>query len=123
MVIGYRLRELREAKGLNQADISKRTGLTMPYVSRAENDRSVPSIGALEKWARALEIPLYAFFYDNAPLKPAVLPSTTKHKGSRKDARFMRMLCHLLARMEEQDRQFLLQNARWMANRKRPAHK
>jgi len=37
MVIGDRLRELREAKELSQGDIEERTGLLRCYVSRVEN--------------------------------------------------------------------------------------
>jgi transcriptional regulator with XRE-family HTH domain len=55
MVIGDRLRELREAKELSQGDIEKRTGLLRCYISRVENGHTVPAIETLEKMARALE--------------------------------------------------------------------
>jgi transcriptional regulator with XRE-family HTH domain len=44
MVIGDRLRELREAKDLSQGDIEKRTGLLRCYISRVENNRTVPAV-------------------------------------------------------------------------------
>jgi transcriptional regulator with XRE-family HTH domain len=59
MVIGDRLIELREAKMLSQGDIEKRTGLLRCYVSRIEDNHTVPSVDTLEKLARALEIPMY----------------------------------------------------------------
>ena len=37
MVIGDKLRELRETKQLSQGDIEKRTGLLRCYISRVEN--------------------------------------------------------------------------------------
>ena len=37
MIIGDRLREMREAKKLSQGDIEKRTGLFRCYISRVEN--------------------------------------------------------------------------------------
>ena len=37
MIIGDRLRELRDAKKLSQGDIEKRTGLLRCYISRVEN--------------------------------------------------------------------------------------
>ncbi len=37
MIIGDRLRALREEKNLSQGDIEKRTGLLRCYVSRVEN--------------------------------------------------------------------------------------
>jgi len=64
MVIGDRLRELREQKNLSQGDIEKRTGLLRCYISRVENGHTVPAIETLEKLARALEIPMYQLFYD-----------------------------------------------------------
>ena len=64
MVIGNRLRELRESKNLSQGDIEKRTGLLRCYISRVENGHTVPAIETLEKMARALEVPIYRLFYD-----------------------------------------------------------
>jgi transcriptional regulator with XRE-family HTH domain len=37
MIIGDRLRELREEKKLSQGDVEKRTGLLRCYISRVEN--------------------------------------------------------------------------------------
>ena len=64
MIIGDRLREMREGKKLSQGDIEKRTGLLRCYVSRVENGHTVPAIQTLEKLARALEVPLYQLFYE-----------------------------------------------------------
>src|SRR5438067_4345020 len=80
MIIGGRLRDVREAKHLSQGDIEKRTGLLRCYVSRVENDHTVPAIGTLEKWARALEVPLYHLFYDGD--EPPKLPQLLKRKSS-----------------------------------------
>jgi ribosome-binding protein aMBF1 (putative translation factor) len=55
MVIGNRLRESREAKELSQGDIEKRTGLLRCYISRVENNHTVPAVDTLEKLARALK--------------------------------------------------------------------
>ena len=70
MVIGERLKNLRESKGMSQGDIEKRTGLVRVYVSRVENGHTVPSIETLEKFARALEVPMYALFYDGEEPRP-----------------------------------------------------
>jgi transcriptional regulator with XRE-family HTH domain len=66
LMIGERLRTIRESKKLSQGDIEKRTGLIRSYTSRVENGHTVPSIETLAKYAEALEIPLYQFFYDGA---------------------------------------------------------
>jgi len=53
MVIGNRLKELRESKQLSQGDIEKRSGLLRCYISRVENGHTVPTVETLEKMARA----------------------------------------------------------------------
>src|SRR5882724_2784613 len=77
MIIGERLRELREEKKLSQGDIEKRTGLLRCYISRVENGHTVPAIETLEKMARALELPLYHLMYDGngAPEAPIAIAS------------------------------------------------
>ena len=62
MVIGDRLKQLRESKKLSQGDIEKRTGLLRCYISRVENGHTVPAVETLEKMARALEVPMYQLF-------------------------------------------------------------
>jgi transcriptional regulator with XRE-family HTH domain len=121
MVIGDRLRELRERKKLSQADIEKRTGLIRCYVSRVENGHTIPSIETLEKIAHALEMPMYQLFYDGE--KPPDLPNLIKRKspndiawGSKgKDARWLAKLRLFLGRMNEHDRQVVMFIAQKMA--------
>ncbi len=81
MIIGDRLRALREEKKFSQGDIEKRTGLLRCYISRVENGHTVPAIETLEKMARALEVPLYQLFYDGE--EPPELPQVPKAAGSR----------------------------------------
>jgi transcriptional regulator with XRE-family HTH domain len=123
MMIGDRLREIREGKKLSQGDIEKRTGLLRCYVSRVENGHTVPAIETLEKMARALEIPLYQLFYDGE--EPPKVPNLLKRKASDdtawgntgKEARYLNKLRHFLAKTEEGDRKIILHMAQKMANR------
>jgi transcriptional regulator with XRE-family HTH domain len=71
LMIGERLRTIRESKNLSQGDVEKRTGMLRCYTSRVENGHTIPSIETLAKYAQALEIPLYQLFYDGeeAPKK------------------------------------------------------
>jgi transcriptional regulator with XRE-family HTH domain len=78
MIIGDRLRELREGKKLSQGDIEKRSGLLRCYISRVENGHTVPAMETLEKLARALEVPLYQLFYEGE--EPPKLPNLLKRK-------------------------------------------
>lgn len=80
MIIGERIRLLRETKKLSQGDIEKRTGLLRCYISRVENGHTVPAIETLEKLARAMEVPLYQLFYDGE--EPPVLPNLPKRKSA-----------------------------------------
>jgi transcriptional regulator with XRE-family HTH domain len=66
MIVGERLRVLREAKNLSQGDVQDRTGLMRCYISRVENGHTVPAVETLYKFARALEVPMYRLFYDEA---------------------------------------------------------
>src|SRR5438552_18969159 len=76
MKIGARLRQLRQQKGLSQGDIEAATGLLRCYTSRVENGHTVPSLETLERFASALEIPLYMLFYEGEgqPATPALTP-------------------------------------------------
>ena len=120
MIIGDRLRAVREEKKLSQGDIEKRTGLLRCYLSRVENGHTVPGIETLGKIARALEIPLYQLFYDGEELPPPNLPkrrtsADTAWGSSGKDARYLIKLRRLLSGMKEDDRQLLLFLAHKMA--------
>jgi len=114
MDIGHRLTSLREEKKLSQGDIEKRTGLLRCYVSRVENGHTVPAVETLEKFARALEVPLYQLMYDGT--EPPKLPTRTNGHNKKapewgnvgKDGRFLNKLSRFLATMSEADRQLLL---------------
>jgi transcriptional regulator with XRE-family HTH domain len=80
VIIGDRLRALREEKKLSQGDIEKRTGLLRCYVSRVENGHTVPAVETLEKFARARDVPMYQLFYDGE--EPSKLPNLVKRKSS-----------------------------------------
>src|SRR5215472_17075400 len=118
MIIGDRLRVLREEKKFSQGDIEKRTGLLRCYISRVENGHTVPAIETLEKMARALEVPLYQLFYDGE--EPPILPNLPQRKtaeeivfgSSGKEARFLTKFRRLLGRIDEEDRRLLLYMAR-----------
>jgi len=121
MLIGERLRELRESKKLSQGDIEKRTGLLRCYISRVENGHTVPAIETLEKLARALEIPLYQLFYDGD--EPPKLPDLLKKKtsdgiafgSSGRQASYLHKLRKCLSKAAEPDRKLILVMAQKLA--------
>jgi len=101
MIIGERLRALREEKKFSQGDIEERTRLLRCYISRVENGHTVPAGETLEKFARGLEIPMYQLFYDGE--EPPKLPGSTG-----KDARWLAKFRRMLARTKESDRTLLM---------------
>src|SRR5580698_10561167 len=99
MVIGDRLKELREAKELSQGDIEKRTGLLRCYISRVENNHTVPAIETLEKMARAMEIELYQLFFEsNGKPQELNLPKSAAVKLSGKDSAVVVHISRLVSR-------------------------
>jgi transcriptional regulator with XRE-family HTH domain len=112
MVIGDRLKTLREAKDLSQGDIEERTGLLRCYVSRVENGHTVPSVETLEKFARALELPLYHLMFDgdNPPTPPKSIKRSKEDslESSRSGALLMKKMVALLAKMDQEDRNLIL---------------
>jgi transcriptional regulator with XRE-family HTH domain len=126
MLLGDRLRQLREQKNLSQGDIEKRTGLTRAYISRVEGGHTVPFIGTLEKFARALEIPMYQLFYEGdepppitrrrprTPLKAAEPLWGSSGKGAELVEQFRRNL----KKLEQKDLNLLSHMARKLAKSK-----
>jgi transcriptional regulator with XRE-family HTH domain len=103
--------------------LDKKTGLFRCDVSRVENWHTVPDVETLEKFARALEVPMYQLFYDGE--EPPKLPNLPKRKsadeilwGSKgKEARMLDMFCRLFGRMKQDDLGLVLYLAQKMAKR------
>jgi transcriptional regulator with XRE-family HTH domain len=127
MLLGDRLRSIRESKQMSQGDIQKRTGLLRCYLSRVECGHTVPSVETLEKLAAALEIPLYELFYEGK--KKPDLPKLTSHANTHKlewgaigsQLSKLRKLQDQLSKMTEFDRALLLMLAGKMVSSKRRA--
>lgn len=123
MLIGQKLREIREAKKISQVEIAKATGLVQPYVSRVENGHTVPGVETLEKWASALKIPLYQILYDGEePPKPLKLSGNHHSElwgNSGRQMHDLKRLRQYLAKMSEGERELLMSLAGRMATRTR----
>jgi len=125
MLIGTRLRQLREQKQMSQGDIEERTGLLRCYVSRVENGHTVPSLETLERFAGVLDVPLYQLFFsgEEAPPTPSLTPRRTLEEmtgdngENGQDAQFLLKIRNLLARLTEPDRDVILSLAKRLAIR------
>lgn len=125
MVIGTRLRFLREEKGLSQGDVEKTTGLLRCYISRIENGHTIPSLETLERFASALGVPLYKLFYSGEGEPPT--PNLMQRKGldelaeqsgkAGEEARFLLQFKNLWAQLGDPDRDVLLTLAKKLATR------
>ena len=54
--VGSRLRELRKAAGLTQAELARRTGIHRPNIARVEAGRHTPSLDTLARIAAAIGV-------------------------------------------------------------------
>jgi transcriptional regulator with XRE-family HTH domain len=125
MLIGTRLRSLREEREMSQGDIEKITGLLRCYISRVENGHTVPSLETLERFAAALGLPLHMLFYTSE--EESQTPNLTGRKSLEElreqsgkegeEARFLLKLRHLIQRLADLDRDVLLTLARKLATR------
>ncbi len=125
MLIGERLRQLRQQRGLSRGDIEQASGLMRSYITRVELGQSVPTLEALERFAAALEVPLYWLFYVEesdgqptawaCPRSPLSKPQQQPLKPSDGEARFLMKLAELTGRRVEADPAFLLDFARQLA--------
>ena len=122
MDIGKRLRYLREERHLSQGDIERKIGLYRSYVSRVEGGRLLPGLTTLERFAAALDVPLFWLFQPGkgAPLSPS--PRITRLAARRAvaesaDTRFVLRIQGLIQKMIDPDRDLLLALAGRLAAR------
>jgi transcriptional regulator with XRE-family HTH domain len=123
MMIGPRLRQLRDQKGLSQGDIENSTGMLRGYISRVENGHTVPSLETLVRFAAALDVPFYQLFIagEEAPSTPHLTPRKSLEElveeggTAGHDARFLLKLRTLATRIGQPDREVLLTLARKLA--------
>ena len=125
MFIGRRIKQLRERKGLSQGDIEAVSGMLRAYISRVEHGHTVPSLETLERFAAALDVPLYQLFFEEEDAPPGANVASGKTTDAMakplapncSEARMLTMLKGLAQRMVESDRQLLLKFASQLAGR------
>lgn len=93
--VGERLRELRQLKNLSVRALASLSGLAINTLSMIENGRTSPSVSTLQILARALEVPIAAFFeqetvekrvvHVQSSQRPAVTVDTTQLEHLGKD--------------------------------------
>jgi transcriptional regulator with XRE-family HTH domain len=118
MLIGDTLKAIRESKKLSQGDIEQRSGMLRCYVSRVENSHTVPSIETLEKWSKALEVPMYQLFYEGKNPRSLGLPKVKVSSLSSKEQRAANEVARLYSQIKRQtDRSLVMALTRKLAAR------
>jgi transcriptional regulator with XRE-family HTH domain len=107
MIVAERLRQLRTDKGMSQGEVEKRTGLLRCYISRVENGHTVPAVETLEKFARALEVPLYHLFVDPSKERPDMSMKSITSKPTEDDPTTV-AICKALKTVPQRDRKLVL---------------
>jgi len=80
-IIGHRLRQAREERGLTLDQLSALSGLSKPHLSRLETGERQPSIAALLELVGVLGIQVSTLFGEDAVSAPLALhtPDTARH--------------------------------------------
>lgn len=73
-VVAHNLRKLRVASDISQENLAVDAGIDRTYVSRLERALENPTVGLLEKVARALGVNIADFFTPVRRGEPAVKP-------------------------------------------------
>jgi transcriptional regulator with XRE-family HTH domain len=56
--MGRRLQQLRQARDLSRQELAERAGISREYMRRLEAGRQDPTIGTLQRLAKALGVPV-----------------------------------------------------------------
>lgn len=90
MDVGGTIRLLREAQGLSQGELEKRSGMLRSYISRVEGGHTLPSLPSIEKFARALNVEPYQLLYEQNGHNGQPRPARVEHpQPSRSAARIL----------------------------------
>jgi len=72
VLVGRKLRELRNRKGLSLRALADRSGLNVNTLSLVENGKSSPSVSTLQQLALALEVSI-ATFFESEPVEKRIV--------------------------------------------------
>jgi len=103
--IAKRLRELRLAKGLSEADLETRTGIPGAHLTAVEDGREKPTIDALESWARGLGVEMYELFVIGESGSTSVEPDRIGKLTAREEK--LIRLFRLLSQTDQRDLLFV----------------
>lgn len=109
--LGERLKLLREAEGLTQAQLAGILGKSVETISNFERGRTIPSVRTLDFLSKKLEVPISDFFDDQPPKKD--LAGLSKNESKLKS---------LLPLLAEDDLELLVSVSGVLETRRRKAN-
>jgi transcriptional regulator with XRE-family HTH domain len=59
------VKDLRRRNGLSQRELAARMGVPRTYISKIENEKAVPTLGSLDRLARALQVHISVLLRDD----------------------------------------------------------
>lgn len=78
MMLGQKIRQKRQGKGLSLTDLAEKIGRTPSFLSQIERGLAEPSITSLRKISEALDVPIFYFLLDTSEHNPVVRRSQRK---------------------------------------------
>jgi transcriptional regulator with XRE-family HTH domain len=79
IVVGLKIRELRNQREFSLRVLAERSGLNINTLSLIENGKISPSVGTLQQLAKAMELPITAFF-ESEPVSKRVVFTKAGHR-------------------------------------------
>ena len=64
-MLGARIRQFRNRKGLTLAELAEQAGVSKSMISQIENGKATPSVETVRSIALALDVPVYVLFLDD----------------------------------------------------------
>lgn len=74
---GNKIRQLRQEKKLTIEELAEITGFTSSYISQLERNKLEPSLTALTKISKALDVSLY-YFLEESSTKPIIIKKSER---------------------------------------------
>lgn len=91
-IVGLKIRRFRNEKRYSLKTLAERSGLNINTLSLIENSKSSPSVSTLQQLAKALEVPITAFFESEPIVKQVVFTSHDHRPGATFSNAFMQNL-------------------------------
>jgi transcriptional regulator with XRE-family HTH domain len=84
LMLGLKIRKLRQERRLTLQDLAELTGLSKPLLSQIENDQVTPPLATLLKIAKGLKVGIHYFFEDEGDRRKYVLVRGEPEMASRR---------------------------------------